>query len=157
MNAFEKVVITICVTLVVLIAGLLWWSPLHANHNPPLDGKRTLECTLIGIQENWLDQLLSNGGEPVKHFCVYKCNNDIEYIAELESDIDKMNQQINDLEDPEKLDALLRDRGYGKPGETIDIFEVPEPVTPLEETLLVDRGESLIEYFVKQILGTDSG
>ena len=86
-----------------------------------------------------------------------RLNNKLEYIAELESDIDKMNQQINDLEDPEKLDALLRDRGYGKPGETIDIFEVPEPVTPLEETLLVDRGESLIEYFVKQILGTDSG
>ena len=86
-----------------------------------------------------------------------RLNNKLEYIAELESDIDKMNQQINDLEDPEKLDSLLRDRGYGKPGETIDIFEVPEPVTPLEETLLVDRGESLIEYFVKQILGTDSG
>ncbi len=86
-----------------------------------------------------------------------RSNNKLEYIAELESDIDKMNQQINDLEDPEKLDSLLRDRGYGKPGETIDIFEVPEPVTPLEETLLVDRGESLIEYFVKQILGTDSG
>ena len=86
-----------------------------------------------------------------------RLNNKLEYIAELESDIDKMNQQINDLEDPEKLDSLLRDRGYGKPGETIDIFEVPEPVTPLEETLLVDRGESIIEYFVKQILGTDSG
>ena len=86
-----------------------------------------------------------------------RLNNKLEYIAELESDIDKMNQQINDLEDPEKLDSLLRDRGYGKPGETIDIFEVPEPVTPLEETPLVDRGESLIEYFVKQILGTDSG
>ena len=84
MDNFVKIIVTVCITLVALIAGLLWWSPLHANHNPPLDGKRTLECTLIGIQENWLDQLLSNGGEPVKHFCVYKCNNDIEYIAELE-------------------------------------------------------------------------
>ena len=86
-----------------------------------------------------------------------KLNSKLQYVTELQNDIDQMNQQINDLEDPEKLDALLRERGYGKPGETIDIFEVPEPVTPLEETLLVDRGESIIEYFVKQILGTDSG
>ena len=86
-----------------------------------------------------------------------KLNSKLQYVTELQNDIDQMNQEINDLEDPEKLDALLRDRGYGKPGETIDIFEVPEPVTPLEETLLVDRGDSLIEYFVKQILGTDSG
>ena len=84
MNLFEKIIISTCITLVALIAGLFWWSPLHANHNPPLDGKDTLECHLLGIQENWLDQLLSNGGEPVIHFCVYRCSNDIEYIAELE-------------------------------------------------------------------------
>lgn len=86
-----------------------------------------------------------------------RLNNKLEYIAELESDIDKMNQQINDLEDPEKLDALLRERGYGKPGETIDIFEVPEPVTPLEETLISDRSKSFMEYVVEFIVGTDSG
>ena len=59
-----------------------------------------------------------------------KLNSKLQYVTELQNDIDQMNQQINDLEDPEKLDALLRERGYGKPGETIDIFEVPEPVTP---------------------------
>ncbi len=86
-----------------------------------------------------------------------RLNDKLEYRAELISEIDKMNQQIDDLEDPEKLDALLRERGYGKPGETVDIFEVPEPVTPLEETLLINRGKSFIEEVVEFIVGTDSG
>ena len=86
-----------------------------------------------------------------------KLNSKLEYVTELQNDIDQMNQQINDLEDPEKLDALLRERGYGKPGETIDIFEVPEPVTPLEETLISDRSKSFMEYVVEFIVGTDSG
>ncbi len=84
MNLFEKIIISTCITLVVLIAGLLWWSPLHANHNTSVFGKDTLECYLLGIQENWLDQMLSNGEKPIKHYCVYKCENKIEYIAELE-------------------------------------------------------------------------
>jgi len=84
MNAFEKTIIISCIVLVTLIAGLLWSTPLHANHNPSLFGKDTLECHLIGIQENWLDQMLSNGEKPIKHHCVYKCENKIEYIAELE-------------------------------------------------------------------------
>ena len=33
----------------------------------------------------------------------------------------------------------------GKPGETIDVFEVPEPLTPLEETLQSERSKSFIE------------
>jgi|TARA_Y100000588_G_scaffold129099_1_gene141386 cell division protein FtsB len=86
-----------------------------------------------------------------------KLNSKLQYVTELQNDIDQMNQQINDLEDPEKLDALLRERGYGKPGETIDIFEVPEPVTPLEETLISDRSKSFMEYVVEFIVGTDSG
>jgi len=86
-----------------------------------------------------------------------KLNSKLQYVTELQNDIDQMNQQINDLEDPEKLDALLRERGYGKPGETIDIFEVPEPVTPLEETLVSDRSKSFMEYVVEFIVGTDSG
>ena len=86
-----------------------------------------------------------------------KLNSQLQYVTELQNDIDQMNQQINDLEDPEKLDALLRERGYGKPGETIDIFEVPEPVTPLEETLISDRSKSFMEYVVEFIVGTDSG
>ena len=86
-----------------------------------------------------------------------KLTSKLQYVTELQNDIDQMNQQINDLEDPEKLDALLRERGYGKPGETIDIFEVPEPVTPLEETLISDRSKSFMEYVVEFIVGTDSG
>ncbi len=86
-----------------------------------------------------------------------RLNNRLEYLAQLQSDIDQMNQQIDDLEDPEKLDALLRERGYGKPGETIDIFEVPEPVTPLDETLISDRSKSFMEVVVEFIVGTDSG
>ena len=86
-----------------------------------------------------------------------KLTSKLQYVTELQNDIDQMNQQINDLEDPEKLDALLRERGYGKHGETLDIFEVPEPVTPLEETLISDRSKSFMEYVVEFIVGTDSG
>ena len=82
MNVFEKTIIIFCIVLTTLIAGLLWSTPLHANHNV---GKDTLECHLLGIQENWLDQVLSNGEKPIKHYCVYKCENKIEYIAELEN------------------------------------------------------------------------
>ena len=40
-----------------------------------------------------------------------KLNSKLQYVTELQNDIVQMNQQINDLEDPEKLDSLLRERG----------------------------------------------
>jgi cell division protein FtsB len=81
--------------------------------------------------------------------------NRTEYINELKEEMELLSQQIENLEDPEKVDLLLREYGYGKPGEKIDIFEVPEPVTPLEETLKSERSKSFIQYFVEFIVGTN--
>jgi len=81
--------------------------------------------------------------------------NRTEYINELKEEMELLSQQIENLEDPEEVDLLLREYGYGKPGEKIDIFEVPEPVTPLEETLQSERSKSFIQYFVEFIVGTN--
>ena len=75
-------------------------------------------------------------------------------LNELKSEIEFLSQKIEDLDDPEKVDIILREYGYGKPGETIDIFEVPEPLTPIEETLQSERSKSFIQYFVEFIVGT---
>ena len=76
-------------------------------------------------------------------------------LNELKSKIEFLSQKIEDLDDPEKVDIILREYGYGKPGETIDIFEVPEPLTPIEETLQSERSKSFIQYFVEFIVGTN--
>ena len=76
-------------------------------------------------------------------------------LTELKSEIEFLSQKIEDLDDPEKVDIILREYGYGKPGETIDIFEVPEPLTPIEETLQSERSKSFIQYFVEFIVGTN--
>ena len=76
-------------------------------------------------------------------------------LNELKSEIEFLSQKIDDLDDPEKVDIILREYGYGKPGETIDIFEVPEPLTPIEETLQSERSKSFIQYFVEFIVGTN--
>ncbi len=81
--------------------------------------------------------------------------NRTEYINELKGQMEVLSQQIENLEDPQKVDVILREYGYGKPGEKIDIFEVPEPVTPLEETLKSERSKSFIQYFVEFIVGTN--
>ena len=81
--------------------------------------------------------------------------NRTQYVNELKSEMEVLSQKIEDLNDPEKVDIILREQGYGKPGETIDVFEVPEPLTPLEETLQSERSKSFIEYFVEFIVGTD--
>ena len=76
-------------------------------------------------------------------------------LNELKSEIEFLSQKIEDLDDPEKVDIILREYGSGKPGETIDIFEVPEPLTPIEETLQSERSKSFIQYFVEFIVGTN--
>ena len=81
--------------------------------------------------------------------------NRTEYINELKGQMEVLSQQIENLEDPQEVDVILREYGYGKPGEKIDIFEVPEPVTPLEETLKSERSKSFIQYFVEFIVGTN--
>ena len=79
-----------------------------------------------------------------------------EYANDLRNEINFIQQKIDDLEDPDKLDIILRQHGYGLPGENIYRFKVPEPVTPLEETLQSERSKGLLEYVVELIVGTNS-
>ena len=78
-----------------------------------------------------------------------------EEIVLLQNQIDDWNQQISYLDDPEKAEIILRKRGYGEPGEILYRFEVPEPVTPIEETLKSDRGKSLLESVIDYVVGRD--
>ena len=78
------------------------------------------------------------------------------HANELRKEINFIQQKIDDLEDPDKLDIILRQHGYGLPGENIYRFKVPEPVTPLEETLQSERSKGLLEYVVEFIVGTNS-
>ena len=78
-----------------------------------------------------------------------------EEIFLMQNQIDDLNQQILDLDDPEKAELILRKRGYGEPGEVLYKFEVPEPVTPIEETLKSDRDKSLIEYVIDYVVGKE--
>ena len=80
----------------------------------------------------------------------------IQKADELRSEINFIQEKIEDLEDPEKLDIILRQHGYGLPGENIYRFKVPEPVTPLEETLQRERSKGLMEFVVEFIVGTNS-
>ena len=73
----------------------------------------------------------------------------------LQNQIDDWNQEISDLDDPNKAELILRKRGYGEPGEVLYRFEVPEPVTPIQETLKSDRGKSLIEYVIDYMVGKE--
>ena len=75
---------------------------------------------------------------------------------DLRNEINFIQQKIDDLEDPDKLDIVLRQHGYGMPGESIYRFKVPEPVTPLEETLQSERSKGLLEYVVEFIVGPNS-
>ena len=79
-----------------------------------------------------------------------------ELANDLRNEINFIQQKIDDLEDPDKLDIILRQHGYGLPGENIYRFKVPEPVTPLEETLQSERSKGLLEYVVEFIVGTNS-
>ena len=79
----------------------------------------------------------------------------IQKADELKNEINFIQEKIDDLEDPEKLDIILRQHGYGLPGENIYRFKVPEPVTPLEETLQRERSKGLLEFVVEFIVGTN--
>ena len=80
----------------------------------------------------------------------------IQTADELRSEISLIQEKIEDLEDPEKLEIILRQHGYGLPGENIYRFKVPEPVTPLEETLQRERSKGLLEFVLEFIFGTTS-
>ena len=76
-------------------------------------------------------------------------------VVLLQNQIDDWNQEISDLDDPNKAELILRKRGYGETGEVLYRFEVPEPVTPIEETLKSDRSKSLIEYVIDYMIGKE--
>ena len=75
--------------------------------------------------------------------------------SEIQNQIADWNQQISDLDDPEKLEVVLRKRGYGKEGEILYIYDVPEPVTPIDEVLITERSKTVFEYVVEFIVGQD--
>ena len=75
--------------------------------------------------------------------------------SEIQNQIADWNQQISDLDDPEKLEVVLRKRGYGKEGEILYIYDVPEPVTPIDEVLNTERSKTVFEYVVEVIVGQD--
>ena len=80
----------------------------------------------------------------------------LQIADDLRNEISFIQEKIEDLENPERLDIILRQHGYGLPGENIYRFKVPEPVTPLEETLQRQRSKGLLEYVVEFIVGTNS-
>tara|TARA_Y100000389_G_scaffold187403_1_gene208765 strand:+ start:210 stop:608 length:399 start_codon:yes stop_codon:yes gene_type:complete len=82
-------------------------------------------------------------------------NNRIEQSELLKNQINEYQVKLENLNDPEKLDLILQEHGYGKAGEVLHKFEVPEAVTPLEETLRKKRSKSIFEYFVEFIIGTN--
>ena len=75
--------------------------------------------------------------------------------SEIENQIADWDQQISDLDDPDKLEVVLRKRGYGKEGEILYIYDVPEPVTPIDEVLNTERSKTVFEYVVEFIVGQD--
>ena len=75
--------------------------------------------------------------------------------SEIQNQIADWNQQISDLDDPEKLEVVLRKRGYGQEGEILYIYDVPEPVTPIDEVLNTERSKTVFEYVVEFIVGQD--
>jgi len=78
-----------------------------------------------------------------------------EEVVQIQNQIDEWNNQIADLDDPEKAELILRKRGYGQPGEVLYRFEVPEPVTPIEETLKSERSKSLLEEVIDFVVGRE--
>ena len=78
-----------------------------------------------------------------------------EEIVQIQNQIDEWNNQIEDLDDPEKAELILRKKGYGEPGEVLYRFEVPEPVTPIEETLKSERNKSLLEEVIDFVVGRE--
>ena len=75
----------------------------------------------------------------------------------IENQIEEWNRQISDLDDPEKLELVLRERGYGKEGEILYVYDIPEPVTPINEVLTNERSETIFDYVVEFIVGSKGG
>ena len=65
----------------------------------------------------------------------------------------QLEKEIEDLEEPEMIEKILRREGYGKEGEIIYIVKVPEPVPPLSEIFDKENEISLVEKFINFITG----
>jgi len=76
-----------------------------------------------------------------------------QYVFSLQQQVDQLNKEIGDLEDPEMIEKVLRREGYGKEGEIIYIMKVPEPVAPLSEIFNQEQRKSMIEKFIDFITG----
>ena len=63
----------------------------------------------------------------------------IQKADELRSEINFIQEKIEDLEDPEKLDIILRQHGYGLPGENIYRFKF-QSLLPLLKKLFNVKG-----------------
>ena len=79
-----------------------------------------------------------------------------EEVVLIQNQIEEWNSQMAELDDPEKAELILRKRGYGEPGEVLYRFELPEPVTPIEETIKSERNKSLLEYAIDFVVGRES-
>ena len=75
----------------------------------------------------------------------------------IENQIEEWNRQISDLDDPDKLELVLRERGYGQEGEILYVYDIPEPVTPIEEVMNNYRSKSVFQYVVEFIVGQEGG
>ena len=75
----------------------------------------------------------------------------------IETQIEEWSRQISDLDNPDKLEIVLRERAYGKEGEILYVYDIPEPVTPIEEVINNDRSKSIFEYVVEFIVGEEGG
>ena len=74
-------------------------------------------------------------------------------LSSLKKQALQLEKEIEDLEEPEMIEKILRREGYGKEGEIIYIVKVPEPVPPLSEIFVKDNEISLVEKFINFITG----
>ena len=58
-----------------------------------------------------------------------------EHANDLRNEINYIQQKIDDLEDPDKLEVILRQHGYGLPGENIYICLLYTSPSPRDATL----------------------
>lgn len=69
--------------------------------------------------------------------------------------INKLQDDINALDNPSLLEDVLREHGYGKKGEVLYIYDNPEPVKPIDEIFSNNNEISFPEKFINFISGKD--
>ena len=74
---------------------------------------------------------------------------------DLEHKINQFQQEIDALKDEELIEGVLRKNGYGRAGETIYVYDNPEPVKPIDEIFNSDKKVSFPEAIINFISGND--